>query len=184
VFCYAFATGRIERDPSGDLRGALPPANGKHMATITDPKEIAGLLRSIAGYKGSIVTRCALQLAPLVFVRPGELRQAEWKEIDFEAAEWRIPAGKMKAGVLHIVPLSRQALAVLREIYPLAGLFTGTGSLAEGDVLVGDPGLVELLLYAEDFCLARLQPLLPRPLPVYQFFSNRHATYCRRTIIG
>jgi integrase len=121
VFRYAVATGRAERDPSGDLRGALPPANGRHMATITDPREIAGLLRSIAGYKGSIVTRCALQLAPLVFVRPGELRQAEWAEIDFEAAEWRIPAGKMKAGVLHIVPLSRQALAILREIYPLTG---------------------------------------------------------------
>ncbi len=72
VFCNAVATGRAERDPSGDLRGALPPANGKHMATITDPKEIGGLLRAIAGYQGSIVTRCALRLAPLVFVRPGE----------------------------------------------------------------------------------------------------------------
>ena len=91
------------------------------MATITDPKEIAGLLRSIDEYKGSIVTRCALQLAPLVFVRPGELRQAEWVEINLEAAEWRIPAEKMKAGVLHIVPLSRQALTVLQEIKPLTG---------------------------------------------------------------
>ncbi|MBA3013563.1 MAG: tyrosine-type recombinase/integrase [Proteobacteria bacterium] len=121
VFRYAVATGRAERDPSGDLRGAIPPANGKHMATITDPKEIAGLLRSIDDYRGSIVTRCALQLAPLVFVRPGELRQAEWSEFDLEAAEWRIPAEKMKAGVLHIVPLSRQALEVLQEIHPLTG---------------------------------------------------------------
>jgi integrase len=121
VFRYAVATGRAERDPSGDLRGAIPPASGKHMATITDPKEIAGLLRSIDDYRGSIVTRCALQLAPLFFVRPGELRQAEWSEFNLEAAEWRIPAEKMKAGVLHIVPLSRQALGVLREIHPLIG---------------------------------------------------------------
>jgi integrase len=102
VFRYAVATGRAERDPSADLRGAIPPASGKHMATITDPKEIAGLLRSIDDYRGSIVTRCALQLAPLFFVRPGELRHAEWSE-------------------LHIVPLSRQAQGVLREIHPLTG---------------------------------------------------------------
>ena len=121
VFRYGVATGRAERDPTADLRGAIPPANGKHMATITDPKEIAGLLRSIDDYRGGIVTRCALQLAPLVFVRPGELRHAEWAEINFETAEWRIPAEKMKAGVLHIVPLSRQALDILREIQPLTG---------------------------------------------------------------
>jgi len=121
VFRYAVATGRAERDPSGDLRGAIPPSAGKHFASITDPKEIAGLLRSIDDYRGSIVTRCALQLAPLVFARPGELRHAEWSEINLETAEWRIPAEKMKAGVLHIVPLSRQALDVLREIHPLTG---------------------------------------------------------------
>jgi len=121
VFRYAIATGRAERDPSGDLRGAIPPASGKHMATITDPKEIAGLLRSIDSYRGSIVTRCALQLAPLVFVRPGELRQAEWSEFNLETAEWRIPADKMKAGAVHIVPLSRQAIDILREIHPLTG---------------------------------------------------------------
>lgn len=109
IFRYAVATGRAERDPSGDLPGAIPPANGKHMATITAPQEIAGLLHSIDGYKGSIVTRCALQLAPLVFVRPGELRHAEWSEINFETAEWRIPAEKIKAGVLHIVSLLLQA---------------------------------------------------------------------------
>jgi integrase len=117
------ATGRAERDPSGDLRGAIPPASGKHMATITDPKEIAGLLNSIDAYKGSIVTRCALQLAPLVLVRPGELRHAEWSEINFDTAEWWIPAEKMKAGTLHIVPLSRQVQKVLREIQ----LQTGQG---------------------------------------------------------
>ncbi len=121
VFRYAIATGRAERDPSGDLRGAIPAASGKHMATITAPKEIAGLLRSIDDYRGSIVTRCALQLAPLVFVRPGELRQAEWSEFNLETAEWRIPAEKMKAGAVHIVPLSRQAIDILREIHPLTG---------------------------------------------------------------
>jgi integrase len=121
VFRYAVATGRAERDPSGDLRGAIPPASGKHMATITDPNEIAGLLNSIDAYRGSIVTRCALQLAPLVFVRPGELRHAEWSEINFDTAEWRIPAEKMKARTLHIVPLSLRALEVLREIQPLTG---------------------------------------------------------------
>ena len=121
VFRYAIATGRAERDPSGDLRGAIPPASGKHMATITDSKEIAGLLRSIDDYRGGIVTRCALQLAPLVFVRPGELRQAEWSECNLETAEWRIPAEKMKAGAVHIIPLSRQALDILREIHPLTG---------------------------------------------------------------
>ena len=121
VFRYAVATGRAERDPSGDLRGAIPPASGKHMATMIDPKEITGLLRSIDDYRGSIVTRCALQLAPLVFVRPGELRHGEWSEFNLDDAEWRIPAEKMKAGVLHIVPLSRQALDILREIHPLTG---------------------------------------------------------------
>jgi integrase len=121
VFRYAIATGRAERDPSGDLRGALPPASVKHMATMTDPKEIAGLLRAIDDYRGSMVTRCALQLAPLVFVRPGELRQAEWSEVNLETAEWRISAEKMKAGVLHIVPLSKQALDILQEIHPLTG---------------------------------------------------------------
>ncbi|MGA8141153.1 MAG: integrase arm-type DNA-binding domain-containing protein [Desulfobaccales bacterium] len=121
VFRYDIATGRAERDPSGDLRGAIPAASGKHMATITAPKEIAGLLRSIDDYRGGIVTRCALQLAPLVFVRPGELRQAEWSEFNLETAEWRIPAEKMKAGAVHIVPLSRQAIDILREIHPLTG---------------------------------------------------------------
>lgn len=121
VFRYAVATGRAERDPSLDLRGAIPPAKAKHMATITDPKEIAALLHSIDGYKGSIVTRCAMKLAPLVFVRPGELRHAEWSEINFDTAEWRIPAEKMKARTLHIVPLSKQAIAVLLEIQPVTG---------------------------------------------------------------
>ena len=119
VFRYAVATGRADRDPSGDLRGALPPSKEKHHASLTEPKAIAALLRAIDDYQGSHVTRCALKLAPLVFVRPGELRHAEWSEIDFEAAEWRIPASKMKMREKHIVPLSLQALEVLREVQPL-----------------------------------------------------------------
>ena len=91
------------------------------MATITDPKEIGGLLRAIDDYRGSIVTRCALRLAPLVFVRPGELRHAEWVEFDFEAKDWRIPASKMKGKKKHIVPLSNQAVDVLQEVQPLTG---------------------------------------------------------------
>ncbi|GAC1621145.1 MAG: tyrosine-type recombinase/integrase [Nevskia sp.] len=121
VFRYAVATGRAERDPSADLRGALPPVKQTHHASITDPKSIGELLRALQSYKGSFVTQCALRLAPLTFVRPGELRHAEWNEFDFDAAEWRIPAGKMKAGALHIIPLSHQAVAILRELQPLTG---------------------------------------------------------------
>lgn len=121
VFRYAVATGRAERDPTFDLRGALPPVRGKHFASITDPRAIGGLLRAIDGYKGSFVTQCALRLAPLVFVRPGELRRAEWAEFDLEGAEWRIPSAKMKMRALHVVPLSAQALAILRELQPLTG---------------------------------------------------------------
>ncbi|HEX2796549.1 MAG TPA: integrase arm-type DNA-binding domain-containing protein [Immundisolibacter sp.] len=121
VFRYAVATGRAERDPSGDLRGALPPATKRHHAAIIDPKAIAELLRVLDGYTGSFVTACALRLAPLLFVRPGELRRAEWAEIYLDAAEWRIPAAKMKMRAPHVVPLADQALAILRELHPLTG---------------------------------------------------------------
>jgi integrase len=121
VFRYAVATGRAERDPSGDLRGALPPVRAKHHASVTDPKQISALLRTIQGFSGSFITKCALQLAPLVFVRPGELRHAEWTEIELEKAEWRIPAKKMKMNAVHIVPLSQQAVEVLQSIHPLTG---------------------------------------------------------------
>lgn len=123
VFRYAIATGRATHDPAADLKGALPPRKRNHFPTITKPSEIAALLHAMDGYRGGHVTRCALRLAPLTFVRPGELRQAEWSEIDLNAAEWRIPAEKMKRGRLHVVPLSTQALAVLEDIQPL----TGTG---------------------------------------------------------
>lgn len=121
VFRYAVATGRAERDPAADLKGALPPYKKGHLAAITDPKEVIPLLRAIDGYQGSFVVKSALQLAPLFFVRPGELRQAEWSEIDFEEAEWNIPAERMKMKVAHLVPLSRQALDVLRELHVLTG---------------------------------------------------------------
>ena len=121
IFRYAIATGRAERDPAADLRGALPPAKEGHFATITVPRQIGELLRAIDGYIGTMVVRCALCLAPLVFVRPGELRGALWSDFDRDAGEWRIPAKRMKMGIPHIVPLSRQALAILRELYPLTG---------------------------------------------------------------
>lgn len=121
VFRYAIATGRAQRDPSADLRGAIAPAVPKNMAAITDPKQIGGLLRAIDGYQGHFITACALKLAPLVFVRPGELRHAEWQEFDFVGAAWRIPAEKMKMKSPHIVPLSSQAVAVLEELHHLTG---------------------------------------------------------------
>lgn len=120
IFRYAVATGRAERDPSSDLRGALPPATHVHYASITEPEKIGALLRAIDGYDGTFVSRCALRLAPLVFVRPGELRAAKWAEFDLEKGEWRIPASRMKARVMHIVPLSSQALEILRELKPLS----------------------------------------------------------------
>jgi integrase len=121
VFRYAIATGRAERDPVPDLKGALQPAKTTHFATMTDPKAIGELLCAIDEYHGSFVTKCALQLAPLVFVRPGELRAAEWSEIDLEAAEWNIKADRMKMRIAHLVPLSKQAVAILRELHPLTG---------------------------------------------------------------
>jgi integrase len=121
IYRYAVATGRAEHDISSDLRGALPPSTPQHHASVTDPEGVAALLRAIDGYRGSNVTRYALQLAPLVFVRPGELRKAEWSEIDLEAGEWRIPPGRMKMKTKHIVPLSSQAVAILRTLQPLTG---------------------------------------------------------------
>lgn len=132
VFRYAVATGRAERDPSGDLRGALPPVTKKHFAAITDPREVGLLLRAISEYQGLFTTKAALRLAPLVFLRPGqELRLALWSEIDFERAEWRLPIERMKrrqtqkearrGEIGHIVPLARQAIEILRELHQLTG---------------------------------------------------------------
>lgn len=121
IFRYAVATGRAERDPTGDLRGALSPWRPKHYPTIINPKAVGDLLRTIDGYQGGLIAKCALRLSPLLFVRPGELRRAEWGEINLDEAEWRLPAEKMKARHSHIVPLSRQAVAILRELHPLTG---------------------------------------------------------------
>jgi integrase len=119
VFRYAVATGRAQRDPSGDLRGALQPVKEQHLAAITDPKRVGELLRAICDYHGRLTVRCALRLAPLVFVRPGELRSAQWADIELDAGEWRFIASKTKAP--HIVPLSTQAINILRELQPLTG---------------------------------------------------------------
>jgi integrase len=123
IFRYAIATGRADRNPAPDLRGALQAPEKTHNAAMTDPLAVGGLLRAIDAYQGSLVTQCALKLAPLLFVRPGELRKAEWSEINFDTAEWNIPAEKMKMREAHLVPLSSQAISILREIQPL----TGTG---------------------------------------------------------
>lgn len=134
VFRYAVATGRAKRDPTRDLRGALPPAEKRSHASIKDPKAIGQLLRALNGYQGTFVTKCALRLAPLVFVRPGELRQAEWTEFNLDVQEWRIPAERMKMRAPHIVPLSTQAVSILRALQAVTGtgkyLFPGARSLA------------------------------------------------------
>lgn len=119
IFRYAVATGRATRDPTGDLRGALAPVKGEHFAAVTEPKEVAKLLRTFDGYQGSFIVACALRLAPLVFVRPGELRRAEWADIDLKSSEWRYTVTKSKTA--HIVPLAKQAVAILRELHALTG---------------------------------------------------------------
>ncbi|WP_235109199.1 site-specific integrase [Acaryochloris sp. 'Moss Beach'] len=119
VFCYAVATGRIEHDPTSGLRGALSSVKTKHMAAITEPMRVGKLMRMIDGYQGTLVVQCALKLAPLVFVRPGELRQALWKDINWEKKQWELISSKTNKGL--IVPLSTQAFSILRELQPLTG---------------------------------------------------------------
>src|SRR5262245_4339262 len=121
VFRYAIATGRAERDPSADLRGALTSPKVKHRAGITDPIAAGALLRAIEGYDGHMLTKMALTLGALTFVRPGELRRAEWLEFNLEGREWRISAEKMKMRRPHRVPLSRQAVAILRDLQEITG---------------------------------------------------------------
>jgi integrase len=124
-FRYAVATGRAESDPTRDLKGALATPAVRHMASITDPAKVGELMRAIEGYSGYPVSQAALRLAPLLFVRPGELRKAEWPEFDLDGAAWTIPAARMKTRKQnpqdHIVPLATQALAVLRELHRLTG---------------------------------------------------------------
>ena len=121
IFRYAIATGRAERDPAGDLKGALANPKEAHLASITDPKKVGPLLLAFDDYVGTPTVKAALQLAPLLFVRPGELRHAEWQELDLEAAEWHIPGTKMKMGEPIVVPLCRQAIEILQEQQLLTG---------------------------------------------------------------
>jgi len=125
IFDYAVRTARAEWNPAQALRRTLPTSKPKHFAAILEPEEIGGLLRAIDGYGGEIATRGALQLAALLFCRPGELRRMEWRELNLDQAEWRIPAEKMKSHRPHIVPLSRQAVAILRALQKARGTDPG-----------------------------------------------------------
>ena len=119
VFRFAIATGRAERDIAADLIGGLEPKQTKHFPSVTDPAKVAGLLRALDGYQGSFVVMSAMRLAPLVFVRPGELRHAEWKDIDLDTSEWRYHVTKTNTD--HIVPLATQAVVILRELHAVTG---------------------------------------------------------------
>lgn len=139
IFRYAVAIGLAERDVTSDLRGALAAIPESHFAAITEPKQVGELMRSIFDYNGNPYTVAALKLTPLVFVRPGELRTAEWSEIDLEAAEWRIPGNKMKMKVDHLVPLSTQAVEILRGIK----LITGHGRFVFPSLRTGERPMSE-----------------------------------------
>lgn len=121
VFRFAIIEGLTDNDPTPSLRGALRTPKPKHHAALVDPKDVGALLRAIEGFSGQLTTRAALRLAPLVFVRPGELRQAEWSEVDLEGAMWRIPGERMKMKAPHLVPLATQAVEILSELQPLTG---------------------------------------------------------------
>lgn len=145
VFRYAVATARLASDPTRDLRGALTAPTVTHYGAITDAKRAGELLRSIDGYEGQGVTKAAMQIAPHVFVRPGELRHAEWEEIDLDGALWTIPAGKMKMRKPHTVPLSRQVVAMFRTLrestgptgYAFPGIRTRTRPMSENTINAG-----------------------------------------------
>jgi len=117
IFAYAIRTGRANRNPSADLRGALTPVTVKHHAAITDPVQVGELLRAFDGFAGTFIVQCALKISPLLFVRPGELRKAKWTDINFDNSEWRYRATKTKTE--HIAALSTQALKILRDLHPL-----------------------------------------------------------------
>lgn len=139
IFRFAIATGKADRNPAADLRGALAPTKTTNFAAITKPTRIGELLRAIEGYQGQPAVIAALKLAPLVFVRPGELRAATWAEIDLNDAEWRIPASRMKMDAEHLVPLSTQAIAIIEALQPVTG--SGTylfPSLRSGDRPISD----------------------------------------------
>ncbi len=121
IFRYALNLELIPHNPVTDMRDVLSKREAGHHAAITEPKKLAGLLRAIDDFDGSFMVKCALRIAPLVFVRPGELRQMEWSEVDLDAAEWNIPADKMKMKSSHLVPLSKQAVTILKELHSLTG---------------------------------------------------------------
>ena len=133
IMRYAVQTGRADRDPCIDLRCALPPVKTRHLAAIVKPQEIGNLLLKLSDYRGSHVVRCALKIAPLVFVRPGELRHAKWKDIDLELAEWRFLV--TKTNTEHIVPLARQAVEILKELHKFTSssefVFPGARSITK-----------------------------------------------------
>lgn len=144
VFRYAVATGRAERDPTPDLRGALKPPVVQHRAALTDPKAVGQLLRDIDQYGGQFTTLCALKLSPMIFIRPGELRAAKWADIDLDAARWSYtpPKTRNQTQLEHIIPLSTQAVAILRELHQLTGRYPyvfhswgKTGYMSESAVL-------------------------------------------------
>jgi len=119
VFRYGVATGRILSDPCRDLRGALRPLKHEHFPSITEPVAVAELLRAIDGFKGTFTVQCALRLAPMFFVRPGELRSAQWEHFDLEKHEWRYLV--TKTNTEHLVPLATQAVAILKDLHALTG---------------------------------------------------------------
>lgn len=121
VFRHAHDRGLIKHNPATDFRDALPVAKTKHMAAPTDPRKVSELMRVIDSFSGSYVVKCALQLTPVLFVRPGELRSMEWSELDLESAEWKIPAHKMKMKQSHLVPLAKQAVQILTSLEQITG---------------------------------------------------------------
>jgi integrase len=144
IFRYAVGTQRADRDISQDLKGAMPTPNVTHRAAIIDPVKFGGLLRGIDAFAGTFTVKCALKLAPLIFVRPGELRKTEWAWVDMAAATICYPASVMKMREDHIVPLSQQALEVLREIHPL----TGRGKYVFPGLRTGEQAMSEAAINA------------------------------------
>ena len=144
IFRYAIATGRGERDTAADLRGALVPVKSENLASIIEPKAIGALLRDIDAYTGNVIVCAALRMAPYVFVRPGELRRAEWSEFNLEGAEWRIPAARMKMRQVHIVPLARQVVGILEDLRQ----YTGAGRFLFPSMLANTAPISDMTLLA------------------------------------
>ena len=144
IFRYAIATGRAERDTAADLKGALVPIKKGRFASVTEPKEVGALLRDMNAYEGQPVVQFALRMAPYVFVRPGELRRAEWSEFNLDGAEWRIPAARMKMRVQHIVPLARQVVELLNELHQ----YTGHGRYLFPSMRAGSAPISDMTLLA------------------------------------